>query len=227
VRRPKLLDRLWQSETGLSVMLVLLSLNVFVVSPLVARETFGRSWFELFFAGLLLSGILALPRRPVLTTAVLALIILTLSLRWAGAGSSSVFLVAAGHVLTIASLSLLAALILVQVFREGPINGHRIRGAIAVYLLLGLAWAAAYNLVFSTVPGAFRFADAADEASRHIHDLVYYSFITLTTIGYGDIVPAHPVARSLAMAEGLVGQLYPAILIGRLVSMQLEPRRRT
>ena len=52
----------------------------------------------------------------------------------------------------------------------------------------------------------------------------YFSFVTLTTLGYGDTVPVHPVARSLAIAEALVGQLYPAILIGRLVSLQISAR---
>jgi len=84
-----------------------------------------------------------------------------------------------------------------------------------------------YDLIYLTVPGSFRFASGADEATHHMHDLAYYSFVTLTTIGYGDIVPAHPAARSVAMAEGLVGQLFPAILIARLVSMQIESRRKS
>jgi hypothetical protein len=55
--------------------------------------------------------------------------------------------------------------------------------------------------------------------------LIYYSFVTLTTVGYGDITPLHPTARSLAMAEALIGQLYPAILIARLVSLRITPSR--
>jgi voltage-gated potassium channel Kch len=62
--------------------------------------------------------------------------------------------------------------------------------------------------------------------TRLTHGLAYYSFVTLTTVGYGDITPVHPVARSLAIAEALVGQLYPAILIARLVAMEIESRRR-
>ena len=57
------------------------------------------------------------------------------------------------------------------------------------------------------------------------HSLLYYSFVTLTTVGYGDITPVHPMARSLAMAEALVGQLYPAILIARLVSLQIMSKK--
>jgi hypothetical protein len=108
-----------------------------------------------------------------------------------------------------------------QVFGEGRVTGHRIRGAIVVYLLLGALWAFLYQVVALTIPQAFRLPEGFDggdpDALRRI--MTYYSFITLTTIGYGDITPVHPVARTLAMLEGLVGQLYPAITLARLVSL--------
>jgi hypothetical protein len=122
------------------------------------------------------------------------------------------------------TLSILAALVLVQVFRDGPITSHRIQGAIVVYLLLGLIWMSAYKLLLRTVPGAIHFASGEPSSFQSGHGLAYYSFVTLTTVGYGDITPVHPVARSLAAGEALVGQLYPAILIARLVSMQLASR---
>jgi hypothetical protein len=127
--------------------------------------------------------------------------------------------------LTILALSILAVLVLILVFREGPVTSHRIQGAIAVYLLLGLVWMSAYKLLYQTIPGAFRFPEGELSALRFKHGLVYFSFVTLTTVGYGDITPVHPLARSLAMAEALVGQLYPAILIARLVSMELASRQ--
>ena len=93
-----------------------------------------------------------------------------------------------------------------------------------VYLLLGLIWMSAYKLLLRAVPGAIHFASGEPSDLRLGHGLGYYSFVTLTTLGYGDITPVHPVARSLASGEALVGQLYPAILIARLVSMQLASR---
>ncbi|HYB53745.1 MAG TPA: ion channel [Thermoanaerobaculia bacterium] len=227
MRRPDLLKRLWQSERGLSAMLVFLVLAIFVVAPLVASEAAGSLWFDLSFALLLLSGVVFVSRKWMHGAATLVLVIATLALRWAENASDSKVVSAASHVLSIASLAIFAWLVLIQVFREGPITSQRIQGAVAVYLLLGVIWLVAYDLVYKMVPGAFRFADGADETTHHLHDLAYYSFITLTTIGYGDIVPAHPAARSLAMAEGLLGQLYPAILIARLVSMQIESRRKS
>ena len=118
-----------------------------------------------------------------------------------------------------------AALVLVQVFREGPITIYRIQGAIVVYLLAGFAWAAAYEVVYRALPGAFQFAQHVVNEGRISHGLLYFSFVTLTTLGYGDITPVHPAARSLAIGEALVGQLYPAILIARLVSMRIASRR--
>jgi hypothetical protein len=224
VSRRHFLPRVWESELGLSAMLVFLVLSIFVASPLVASRVIPEISFEILFGLLMLSGVVAIPRRGRLSYLVFALVLSALVLRWVSIATSSFALMVVSHLFTLAAGGVLAALILLQVFREGPITGHRIRGAIAVYLLIGFVWTAAYDLVYRCAPGAFRFGFAADEGMAHIHDLAYYSFITLTTIGYGDIVPAHPVARSLAMAEGLVGQLYPAILIARLVSMQLESR---
>jgi hypothetical protein len=226
VSRREFLPKVWESELGLSAMLVFLVLSIFVASPLVATRVIPEIWFEILFGLLMLSGVVAIPRRGRLSLLVFGLVLLALVLRWASVAISSFALMVVGHLFTLAAGGVLAALILLQVFREGPITGHRIRGAIAVYLLMGFIWTAAYDLLYRCFPGAFRFAYTADEGVGHIHDLTYYSFITLTTIGYGDIVPAHPIARSLAMAEGLVGQLYPAILIARLVSMELESRRR-
>jgi hypothetical protein len=73
-------------------------------------------------------------------------------------------------------------------------------------------------------PGAFAGAlNAADGGG----ELIYFSFVTLTTMGYGDITPIHPIARSLAITEALTGQLYIAILLARLVSLELHGRRHT
>src|SRR5262249_35785514 len=126
--------------------------------------------------------------------------------------------------LTIVLLSILAGLVLWQVFRDGPITAYRIQGAVVVYLLVGVAWAAAYEIIYRSWPGAFQFASRSPDDLRHAHGLLYYSLVTLTTVGYGDITPVHPLARSLAMAEALIGQLYPAILIARLVSMRISRR---
>jgi hypothetical protein len=102
---------------------------------------------------------------------------------------------------------------------------HRVQGAVAAYLLLGLAWSFAYELAMLGSADAVHFADATGFPAAQVPRLVYFSFVTLTTLGYGDIVPVSPAARSLAVTEALIGQLFPAILIARLVSLEISSHR--
>ena len=95
-----------------------------------------------------------------------------------------------------------------------------------MYLLLGLAWAGLYELIRGIWPDAFRFSEVPHSRPELAAALAHYSFVTLTTMGYGDITPLHPAARSAAILEALTGQLFPAILIGRLVAMELSARER-
>jgi hypothetical protein len=124
------------------------------------------------------------------------------------------------QVAELASLVLLLVVVLGQTFRQGPVTLHRILGGISAYLLLGMMWAGAYALVETLHPGSF--SGAVDVAGGH-RGWVYFSFVTLTTVGYGDILPVHPAARSLAMLEAVTGPLYIAILLARLVSLAMTP----
>ncbi len=90
--------------------------------------------------------------------------------------------------------------------------------------LIGLVWVFAYRLVDYLSPGALSIGPLGRGAGHGPQTVAYFSFVTLTTVGYGDITPVHPAARVLAIAEALIGQLYPAILIGRLVSLQISSR---
>jgi hypothetical protein len=114
----------------------------------------------------------------------------------------------------------LAILVLQSVFRAGPITWHRIGGAIAAFLLIGLTFSMGYRMVQMADPAAFLQAGST-RGTVPAAVLNYFSFVTLATLGYGDIVPVDPIARSLAIMESLFGLLYPAVLIARLVSMQL------
>jgi len=173
------------------------------------------------FSMLLIAGIAAASEQPwvlMVTTLVIAVtIVLHGALMIMPSHSIAVW-----HALFVSlSFGIMAIVMLVQVFRKGPVTHHRIQGAIAVYLLLGLAWAAAYELIDLTHQGAFTGTFGGAKVGT---SWLYYSFVTLTTLGYGDIVPVHPFARSMAVMEALVGQLFPAILIARLVSQEVQQR---
>ncbi len=96
-------------------------------------------------------------------------------------------------------------------------------GAITGYLMLGLTWAWSYGLVDHMWPGSFRSA-AGTVGPLVGPDYVFLSFITLTSVGYGDIVPLGGHARSLAMLEAIVGQMYLAIFMARLVGLYSQRR---
>lgn len=205
------LRRFWESDPGLSVFLGLLVLFLFVLPPLVEPEGSGRGLvIDACLSALLLAGVAAVSTRPAVRSALFVLVVGALVVRW---GPFSAPATAAAALVSVVAMGFV---VLVQAFRAGPVNVHRIQGAVAAYLLLGLAWALAYETVALVAPGAFSAASPLEPSRGRF---IYFSFVTLSTLGYGDVTPVHPAARSLAMAEALTGQLYPAILLGRLVSL--------
>ena len=111
-----------------------------------------------------------------------------------------------------------AATMLAFVLREKKITANTIYGALSVYLLLGMTWAFAYSAVEHLTPGAF-YVDPSYDADGALGriDFFYYSFVTLTTLGYGDILPISTHARTLAILEAVCGVLYTAALVASLV----------
>jgi hypothetical protein len=110
-----------------------------------------------------------------------------------------------------------------RTLRPGRVTEYRVIGGIAGYLLIGFTWTFAYQSLVQQVPGAIHFEPSMGAPlSRQPSHLIYFSFMTLTTVGYGDVRPVHPAARSLAVVEALVGQLYLAVLIASLIGMALQ-----
>jgi voltage-gated potassium channel Kch len=215
----------WSTDRGLSIFLTLIVLIVFVLPPLGSLGIVGRLVVDIFFSFLLISGMASLSvKRKGVFVVVAGLAMITLVFRWTDSIEPSPFLAMLDYLATIASIILFCIVILAQVLKKGPITFRRIQGAIAVYLLLGLAWAHAYELIEYISPGAFA---GNIYGSGRFSSWMYFSFVTLATLGYGDIAPIQPLARSLAVAEAITGQLYLAILIARLVSQELIHREGT
>ena len=223
IQKVPALVRFWESDWSLSVLLFSLAVGVFVVYP--ASELGTRTWLiDVVSSLILISGAWTVSRRRLMTVVVTAVVVGGLVLHWTTYFTTAAPLENAESILIIIALLLMAGVVTRKVFQEGPITFYRIQGAVAVYLLLGVAWARAYALVEMLRPGAFQLGVAT---GGHLGaKLTYYSFITLTSVGYGDIAAVHPYARSLSMMEALVGQLFPAILIARLVAMQLAQSKR-
>ncbi len=215
-----MLSHFWTAEHGLSVFLGILVVLVFVVGPVAPPDLLGRLLADSFFSLLLIAGVMAASDSRRVLYLVVPVVVATLVMRWTHWLAPGGFLVEMSVVSRLVSYVLFCGLILERAFRSGPVTMHRIQGAIAGYLLLGLAWANVYELLALRLPGAFAGVNVAESAHRWI----YFSFVTLTTVGYGDVIPVHPLARSFATLEALTGQLYPAILLARLVSLEAQAR---
>ena len=102
------------------------------------------------------------------------------------------------------------------------VTGDRIAAVLSGYLMLGLAWAFLYSLVNRLAPGSFSLADRAEGTGL---ELIYFSFATITTLGYGDITPITPRTRSLALLEAVTGVLYIAVLVSSLIGAYQGERK--
>jgi len=154
---------------------------------------------------------------------VIALISATAALLGAGRLHPTPILHQLGSIFTTLTLLLYIRIVLLVMFRGGPITWSRIQGGVSAYLLVGMAWASAFQVIEQSRPGSFHFVTAPQDFDQLISKLTYFSFSTLTTVG-GDITPVSPIARSLTVAEAAIGQLFPAILIGALVAIVVQSR---
>ncbi|SDA17194.1 potassium channel family protein [Sphingomonas sp. NFR15] len=119
---------------------------------------------------------------------------------------------------------LVTALIARHVFGPGRVTSHRLQGAVLVYLNVAQLFAIAYGVIETRAPGALVMSDGlkfANPAGARTAALTYFSLVTITTTGFGDIVPMHPIARSLVNLESVFGHLFPATLLARLVALHL------
>lgn len=129
----------------------------------------------------------------------------------------------AGHVCEVLFLLGASVLIVKSLFGARPLTFDSVLGAVCGYLFLGLGWAVLYSLIEGFRPGSFEISPkliTVGEPARPLpHVLTYYSFVTLTTVGYGDISPVSPATRTLAWMEALTGQFYLAVIVAGLVSV--------
>ena len=216
--------RFWQSDRGLAAFLVIIVVTAFVLPPLVSPGRLARLAFGILFSLLLVTGTASVIAGRTTRVVLTGVAIVAIALQALDQAFPSPGLDRAGALAAVTSAGLLALVVLVQAFRAGPVTMHRIEGAIAAYLLLGITWASAYHFMRLLDPGAF--TGAGMGAGTGAASFMYFSFVTLTTVGYGDVTPVHEVARSLAILEALTGQLYPAILLARLVSLEVVDRQR-
>jgi ion channel len=211
-------------EWGLRALLVLLITDIFVVAPL-AQDGPAVVLRPVIHSIILLSGFaIALRSRGGVATVVGILALASLVAHWTYHAHATLALARIDTGLSLAFTAAITGLTLLQAFRAGPITRYRIEGAVAAYLLVAYAWALAFQLVALSDPAAFNSTPAALPQTLRFR-LLYFSLTTLTSVAYGDIAPINPLARSLAVLEGTIGQLFPVLLLARLVSQELYERQ--
>ena len=129
----------------------------------------------------------------------------------------------AGHLCEVLFLFGASVLIVKALFSAATLKFDSILGAVCGYLFLGLGWAVLYSMIEGFRPGSIQISPklvtGGEQARPLPHVLAYYSFVTLTTVGYGDISPVSPATRTLAWMEAITGQFYLAVIVAGLVSV--------
>ncbi|MBL8515880.1 MAG: two pore domain potassium channel family protein [Betaproteobacteria bacterium] len=212
------------ADRALTILVALLVVDVFFLAPLV--EMFGKNYLlaDLVFTAVLVMGGLVIWGDLWITNIFVATGIISIGLRVANIWLPEADVRAWDAGFAIFNFGVLIWLVLRRVFRAGKINLHRVLGAVAVYLLVGLLFANIYRLIALGAPNAFLMLGQPASYEQIASHFTYFSFVALTTLGFGDITPVHPMAKSMTLLSSLVGTLYPAVLIGRLVSQELLHR---
>jgi hypothetical protein len=211
------------SAVGLLIALALL----FFFFPFVEEVKGGDLIVSLLLSLVLLAGVLAVADRKGVLLIALVLAIPALGGRWINHFQPHLvppptFLVAGLLLVAFVVVNLLRF-----VLRAPSVNVEVLCASISAYLMLGLMWTIAYWLVAWVTPTAFAFNTATGtKESMERFNAFYFSFITLSTVGYGDITPVSKVARMLAATEAMTGLLYVAVLIARLVALYSTPNSR-
>jgi len=201
-------------------------LLLLLIHPFLERLVVARILMHVFFSVVLLSAIYTVSQKEVMRIIAIILLLPALVGTWSGYVIESATLHLTARGFTVLFLAFTGSLIVLDVFKEEEVTVDTISGAICVYLLIGLVWAELYSLIEFFQPGSFTTHKYLPQAPGYHPEhqtplFLYYSFVTLTTLGYGDITPLTPPARAFSYVEAIVGQIFVAVLIARLVGLQI------
>ena len=210
------------ADRALTIMLFVLVVDLVLIAPLSELAAGSRHWGHVLLMSVLVVSALLIWGNLWLTDMFVAGAIACIAsrlayLQWGYDGFE-----AAGYVLAAVSFTILAYLLARRVFAPGRVNVHRIQGAIAVYLLAAMILAQILLFISYNNPGAFLLLGHPASHAEISGSLGYFSFVSITTLGFGDITPVHPLARTFTVLGAVFGTMYPAILIGRLISLEIR-----
>ncbi len=200
---------------------LLIALVLLIISaPFIESLTYGGAVEAILMTVVMFFAVLAVGgNRRTLLWAIL-LVIPAVSGRWLNSMNPELLATEFHRIAELVFLGFIVGHLLRFVMRAPHVNAEVLCGGLAGYLMLGLIWMVAYMLVEKAYPGAFIYtAGAPGQRSMDSFTSFYFSFATITTIGYGEIIPVANVARMLAVMEGVTGMFYVAVVISRLVAL--------
>lgn len=210
------------SDPLLSALTLILLVLLFVIAPLQVAGVITRHATGFAFdAMLIVAAFMVSGSRVALAAILTAAILVVAAVVLHPPPIVEIYLDTLAWLIAGVTLSVVVAR---TVYAPGKVTLHRIVGAVFLYLNVGLIFVALFGFVALVVPDSFNGLGPVEGNLIIAGKLVYFSFVTLTTTGYGDITPLHPYARSLVNLEAIFGQLYPATLLARLVTLELEER---
>jgi hypothetical protein len=205
-------------EFGLSFILALQAATIFVLAPLTATGVLSSNVIEVCRMGLAAVAVMLVTRNWLVSTAIVLTLLASFVLSISFRSTEQVVIVSLGRIVALTAFDLAIAWAVAKVaFGDGRVNIHRIMGALILYLSIGLVFANAYRACALLLHPSF---SGLNQGGGHfISETLYFSLATLTSTNYGDIIPLHPVVRSLCNLESAIGQLFPATLLARLVTL--------
>lgn len=215
----------WQERLRdplLTLLTIMLAIFLFVIAPMQAAGIIAAHYFGIFFGLVLACAIFILSQSLIATVAIIiaiAFVAVATILRARHPSVTDIYIDASAWLMTGLTLYIVVGR---AVLAPGRVTYHRIVGAILLYLVVGLIFVALFCLIALAAPHAFTGIAPLRDNLTVASDLIYFSFVSLTSVGYGDITPLNPFARGLTNIEAIIGQLYPATLLARLVTLQFE-----
>jgi hypothetical protein len=220
---------IWPKFSFITFLIALLAM--LVLAPVLNELEPVNDIIRVFITAFLAISVYMLSHRPKQCIISIILAIPTLVLNWSSVMLHNVVLQNAALLSNILFFGYISWIILVSLFRAREVNLNIIFAAISLYFLIGLEWGYLFAIVELNNSGSLMTSVLAlkhDLALSNIDDnllnYIYFSLVTLTTLGYGDIIPVSPLARSLASIEAVMGQMYLTVLVARLVGVYISEK---
>ena len=210
-------------QVGRFLFLFISMVLMFVFRPFLTEHVGIAYLMEIFLFLIFLSAVYAIRQKKGVFILALFLLLLIEALQLLSHLLDIPFLDTVSNVLGGLLLAYTLTIILLHLFSEDKITGDMIIGAICAYFLMGLVWSLGYSTLEFFQPGSFQMPQGTVNQAT----FTYYSYVTLTTLGYGEITPISAPARSFALLEAMMGQLYLAVLIARLVGIHIAQSSRS